>query len=417
MKIGKIPSDKEDKPKPLLPLVKDPPRKVSKENSLVLKLHTDPENEDSATYEMTIPYLSGTESIREAMKFLDDFDQACIGQNIKTGDPAFRMAQRLLTGEAKSIFQREMAKLDENYTKETCNACLRKVFEYMCPRKALNRIKFYMRNECRKDKSMTMRQFATLFCDMNANELPKLPPKYSTKQSLRKDEVKEILWLAIPPSWRKHLTIQGFDIHTKTLVSFINRCEQIEHAEAQAKRVQEQAQGREQAQGKEAAAKDKPKWKTKEGKRKMCALHGPGNHTTDECVTIQKLAEAKKTGYNQPNGGGNKQARYGNKTWVRDSGTNNKSTSKKPATNQQEEMKAFVAKTIRKELAALNGKKRKKASEELNAYIEIDDDIDPEEFSRLKVGSSESDDSDGDSTVTEGDSDDDDNNKGTDISV
>ena len=64
----------------------------------------------------------------------------------------------------------------------------------------------------------------------------------------------------------------------------------------------------------------------------MCALHGPGNHTTDECVTIQKLAEAKKTGYNQPNSGGNKQARYGNKTWVRDSGTNNKSTSKKPAT-------------------------------------------------------------------------------------
>ena len=80
-------------------------------------------------------------------------------------------------------------------------------------------------------------------------------------------------------------------------------------------------------------------------------------------------------------------------------------------------MKAFVAKTIRKELTALNGKKRKKASEELNAYIELDDDIDPEEFSRLKVGSSESDDSDGDSTVTEGDSDDDDNKKGTDISV
>ena len=105
MKIGKIPSDKEDKPKPLLPLVKDPPRKVSKDNSLTLKLHTDPEDEDSATYEMTIPYLSGTESIREAMKFLNNFDQACIGQNIKTGDPAFRMAQRLLTREAKSIFQ------------------------------------------------------------------------------------------------------------------------------------------------------------------------------------------------------------------------------------------------------------------------------------------------------------------------
>ena len=70
-------------------------------------------------------------------------------------------------------------------------------------------------------------------------------------------------------------------------------------------------------------------------------------------------------------------------------------------TNQKEELKAFLVKTVKEELAVLIGKKRKKHSQEVHAYLETDESVDLEEFKQLRVDSNGSDDSDSDSTTTE----------------
>ena len=149
--------------------------------------------------------------------------------------------------------------------------------------------------------------------------------------------------------------------------------------------------------GKNAEAKSKST--KREGKRKYCALHGPGAHTTNECTTIHKLAESKRAANNQPTS--NKQARFGNKKWVRDTGSHDKPAPSRATTTQSEELKAFAVKTIREELSAFIGKKRKKHSEEAHAYLETDESVDLEEFEQLRVDSNGSDDSDSDSTTNE----------------
>ena len=123
---------------------------------------------------------------------------------------------------------------------------------------------------------------------------------------------------------------------------------------------------------------------------------------TNECTTIQKLAESKRAANanNQPYNS-NKQARFGNKKWVRDTGSHDKSASSKATINQKEELKAFLVKTVKEELAVLIGKKRKKHSEEAHAYLETDESVDLEEFEQLRVDSNGSDDSDSDSTTNE----------------
>jgi len=64
--------------RPVLPLCKN-------DEALTFKLHSDPANKNSVTYELTLPFFKSSSS-EELFLFLDDIEKVIVGQHIH--DPA-----------------------------------------------------------------------------------------------------------------------------------------------------------------------------------------------------------------------------------------------------------------------------------------------------------------------------------------
>ena len=90
--------------------------------------------------------------------------------------------------------------------RESIHAMLRGIM----PLKTLERVKRYIRRECRKPADMKIRYFYQLITKMNTAEIPRVPP-FNPAQGFQQDEIMEIILYVVPKSWIREMHRQGID--------------------------------------------------------------------------------------------------------------------------------------------------------------------------------------------------------------
>ena len=122
-------------------------------------------------------------------------------------------------------------------------------------------------------------------------------------QKLPDHEVKEILFYAMPKSWQKSMTVQGYnymdDAETVSHMAdfFELRCENLEvkpekkskkDKKASSKKKKSSVQFQNDSE-EESSEDEKPS-----SNRLYCLLHGRGAHTTDSCNELKRLIKDSK---------------------------------------------------------------------------------------------------------------------------
>ena len=125
---SKILGASDDKPKkwfvePVIPLVRTEAKDLKKGEYVVIKCRIRPNDNDSPTFDLPIPYFS-TGSAEEFLSWKDNLKKAIKGQDVSDGPGKFAMARRLLRGDALTAFN-NAALLHGSETGATYNATLK----------------------------------------------------------------------------------------------------------------------------------------------------------------------------------------------------------------------------------------------------------------------------------------------------
>jgi hypothetical protein len=227
----------------------------------------------------------------------------------------------------------------------------------VCPYKALEKQKRFMRRKMRKPADMKTRMYVNYLQRINYDELPMLPP-FGAAQSLSVDELLDILLYGIPKSWITEMDKQDFDPFAKSIAQVVDFCERMESAENYTTVTSKKVAASPAKKGKFHKAQGKS---SSSNGDKWCEYHESNTHNTSECTVLNKLKASKK----------------------------NNSSDKKPSAKKDWKSKSNDAKKFTtKELNAIVKKKVKQAKKEVNAVAKRksdDDDDDSDSVSSLHM--------------------------------
>jgi len=106
-----------------------------KEEVLTFKLRSDPANETSATYDLTVPYFK-LGSPEELIEFLTNIEKVIVGQNAQAPAAKYTLMRRLLQGDALAYFNRSavthIGEMADNFT-----LCVNELITHVLPQRAL----------------------------------------------------------------------------------------------------------------------------------------------------------------------------------------------------------------------------------------------------------------------------------------
>ena len=399
------------KKKPLLPLEPEiDDVELTKHNSVGFELRSVPAEANSAKYKVVARILTGNESLSVIIKWYKMRLKVINGLNLNTYGPQVAIIQQMLSGTVLATFNTALndAKVNARtvaaraaYEAEPDAALKQAAYDAiiaqaltdhedvgqikgavqfalreLVPKKAVQRIKRWLRRECRKPADMKVRTFVQNIWRINTEEIPYTPPYNSPP--LPEDEMIDILLFGTPKFWQKEMDRQGFDPMTKTLLQVVEFMENIETAE--------DFDGTPVPKKKDAKkSSSSNKASLIAASEKYCMLHGKGNHSTEECQKLKAEAKRLKSGSSS---GGSQNKNYGSKTWKR-SASDDKAKTKK-------ELNAIVKKAIKegvkKELAALDKKRKGSGSDsevEVNA-VDLDlKDFNYEDMENLTLSDTE----------------------------
>ena len=364
----------------ILPLTGSSAQPLDKYNSKSFDLSVQPGTAGAAKYKMTGRILTGTEDLRTKIVWTKDTWTIIEGNDANLLDPRKAIVRTLTTTQTYSIFETAMRELAQirydaamvvaretdrtngndaavtalegagvtEHTDDVESALNLTIAENL-PYKCLQKVKRYVRRECRKPLDMKVREYATHLKRINRDELPSIPPA-GPNQELTADELTEILLYGTPKSWQREMDRQGFDPLAQTYNEVIAFMERIEESEDP------------QMLDKKPSAKKgngKSDWKSNNNNKKSgskhCLLHGDCGHSTDECRHLQNQAKKLKEGHSPDRTSSN--GKFGNKSWSR------KSAEAKTASTK--EINAFIKKAIAKGVAKeLHSAERKRKAEE-----------------------------------------------------
>jgi hypothetical protein len=222
---------------------------------------------------------------------------------------------------------------------------LKATIKMVCPYKALEKQKRFMRCKMRKPHDMRIRQFVNHLHRINYKELPQLPP-FGNNQPLLQDELLDIVLYGIPKSWIKEMDRQDFNpFKQATLMEVVNFCERLESAEEFNPEHQKRKSG---STTNSKYAQKKMKYSNSKGKpstgRKWCEYHETDTHNTSECSVLKKMKESGR----KPS---DKKPFNKNKMW----------------TKKSDDAKKFSKKELNALVKKASNKAVKKATKELNA--------------------------------------------------
>ncbi len=374
-------------------------KEFGKEDVVTFKLRVNPGDDHSPTYEVTIPILKGTVSLRHAITFRRTIDTVFTGMGAADAGPRHDIVQRVLKDTCLSNYKlnveerityrleglqqlaREQARTDGTAAGEVGDVLaarintavaavarpdintddvqygINAVVDYVAPYRALNRLKRFMRRKMRKPADMKLREFYNHLLRINDEEIPNMPPNFNRDQSLQTDDLLDILLFAIPNSWVKELDRQGKDPDSMSLGDVLNTLEQIEATENGFNAPKSKDKDNKEKDSKKSSSKKNSKKKSGDSKGGFyCLYHGKNEtHNTDQCKVLKAMAESAKD--SKSSDGGSK-----NKTWKRKDGGDNKKAKK--------ELQALVQKVAKKELQALS-KKRKVSDDDSDDELNL----------------------------------------------
>ena len=361
---------------PLLPLLPtDKVDDLTKQNSASFLLRTDPAVADSPTFKICARILQGDESLRVILRWKMTLQQVMIGLNLGTVQGKIQICEALMRGTPLTLFQTKILEqatavyelaigaaadpaavavvmnagvVGAHYLAAHVRIAIDFVVSNLAPKKSLQRVKRFLRRECRKPSDMKVRTYYQHLIRMNLEELPQLPP-FAADQGLAPDELLDIILYGTPKSWSREMDRQGQDPLTMTIVQVVDFLEQIETAEEFETKTNKDNKGQ---------GKKKPYTKTnaKSGDQKHCMIHGWGGHSSDECYKLQ--GDAKRHKGDNSNSKKDRKGKNSNKTWNRKA-DDGRDKSKKELASFQKAVKAGV----QKELASID-KKRKSNKED-----------------------------------------------------
>ena len=376
--------------KPLLPLVPEDPEELTGATSRTFLLRTNPADPDCSKYKFQARVIQGKEDVRTILRWFSDCTKICSGHGATTFVAQEQLYLTVLDGAAKTVFlssvvaaakgrydqdlaaaadanarntitQRTMRPANRHYNRVADIAeAAGSVIINAIPSKTLQRVKRYLRRDCRKPAGMLIRTFYQHLIHINGTEIPLLPP-FADDQSLSNDEIVDILLFATPKSWQKEMDRQGFDPVTRTpqeVVDFMERIETAEDFDGKPVSSNGNGNGHSSNGKKSSKKKSKTNGSPNSDDQKHCMLHGWGGHATEDCFKLKAEAQRLK--------GGSSSGGSTNKTW-KNKAKDGKDKAKKDLATL---IKKQVDEKVKKELASLE-KKRK--SNEVNA-MELDDD-------------------------------------------
>jgi hypothetical protein len=380
-----------------LPLVPDKDLDVlSKENSVGFTLKTNPADADSSSYKTNVRILTGGESARVIIRWKTDVYRVCEGLNARTIAEMIRVTLTMMRDMPKTLFESSIlnqstdayqAALDAAADDAARNAirargiahyrhvdhfepAIQNVIVNMMPKKILQYVKRNLRRNNRKPKELKVRIYFQHLARINTEEIPELPP-FGLNQELKADEIIDILLYGTPKSWSKEMDRQGFDPMDHTPLEVVDFMEQIETAEDFDGQIVENNKSANNNNKKSSNGNGKDNGTSKSGK--YCALHGKGNHSTDDCRTIKSEVKKLKTTDSKSSGSGYASK---NKTW------NKKAEDYKKKSQKELNAMGKVVEKLKKEVNALSKKRKSEDSdeEELHAIERQLDAIDMNEF-------------------------------------
>ena len=399
---------------PLLSLV-PVKRSLKKSDVVIFKLRSDPTNADSPTYEVSMPYLHGTEDLRSVLEFKLNLTKIFIGMNAGTDAAAQnQLVKRILKDTALTSYDAGVQKaIDGRH--ETLKAVQRAagvragdddaqmiirlaavprptdinvgdityavddLVSYMTPFKALQRIKRYLRRSCRKPNDMTTRQFYNHFTRINTEELPALPPAFNVTQSLGSDESVDIMMFAVPKKWHGEMERQGFDPFASTPEEIVAFCERLEAAESVegSRSSHNSNQNSEKKSGKKKSSRKKARDDDDNSSKLYCLVHGECGHSSNDCSVLQKEAKQLQKDYTAKKSGGK------TNTWSR--------KAEEAKSKSSKELAAFVKKAVREEMNAVEKKRKPDSDDEEGELNAIDlSNFDYDLLDNLKIESDDS---------------------------
>jgi hypothetical protein len=98
----------------------------------------------------------------------------------------------------------------------------------VCPYRALENQKRFMRRKMRKPTGMSTLQYVNHMTRINTKELPNLPPFRGAAGKFTDDEFKEIILFGLPNSWKKEMDKFDFDPFLKSITELVEFCERME---------------------------------------------------------------------------------------------------------------------------------------------------------------------------------------------
>ena len=366
------------------------------------KLRTTPTEPNSPKYSLTVPIIDDTVSVRQVLKWVVAVGKVTTGLNITTGTNKNPIIQELCSGSHLVAYnagvsgnrnarwlalqdQAEQAEAPRNeaagetqlaYEARITTARtgvgrpdinnaditvgLNNLIAEVCPYKALEKQKRFMRRYMRKPPGMTTRTYAANLLRINQDELVMLPPFTGAAQSLTPDELIDIVTYGIPKSWTRKMDEHDFDPITKGLSELINFCERMEAAEDFEQNANASKQASKPSSKKHKSHRNNPQ------KGKWCHYHEVDTHDTKDCETLKKLKASKssKSDSKPP---------FKNKTWKRKS-DDAKSFTKKELAAIGKKAAAKAVKKAKGELHALAKRKSDSSDEDRSASSSSEDE-------------------------------------------
>jgi hypothetical protein len=351
------------------------------------------------TFSMAI--ADGTQSIRFQIKWTENVQKVLKGLGTTNGDAAHEMVQQLCKGLILTQYNQSVTDAVQKHLKARAQAAadalvqdaadtdeehavkkdvafntnialgpdpvpmndlrlaLQSTIGMVCPYKALEKQKRFMRRKMRKPADMRIRTYVNHLHRINFEELLKLPP-YKPTQILSLDELLDIVLFGIPKSWTKEMDRQDFDPYAGTLIRVVEFCERIESSEdfvhGQTEHPKKNPGNSKFSHSKKAKTGTKDKSSSKTGM--WCEYHDSSTHNTSDCSVLQKMKANGKA--NRPD---QKKSGFGNKTWTKKSDDAKKFT-KKELNAIVKKASTNAVKFAKRDMKVVAEAKRKKSSKD-----------------------------------------------------
>lgn len=364
-----------------IPLERPESKSVDKDKLVVNKCRVDPNNNNSAPYEISIKPFDGAGSVEEYFIFLKQTYKVVKGQGLSTGPQGYALYRRLFTGTALARFETAAAAAG-NETVEHLKTTIQSVTNYVLPKKALQTQRRYMRRLVRKPKELPMKAYVNRFHELN-DYLAMFDTDVGDANKLDEDEIKEHIEFAIPGKWRQQMILQGVEPLDETIDNIIDFCERQEFSEDIFESTHaiatksDDAKPRNGKRGSKMMTSKAAKERNSNNPKYFCHYHGPNySHDTNKCKVV--IAQAEKMASAHSNlQNGNKKAKYGNKTWDRPKNNNN-----------NDELNVMIQKAVKAAVSENESAKKRKATDPPGGK---DNFAAEEQFEALSLSDSDSD--------------------------